>query len=1043
MGKKSKRGFTNTNTPIPMQQAQMIKLAQAKMASAKKLGAKKQTVCLNMIVKNESHVIEQCLESIVHLVDYYVINDTGSTDDTREKIKAFFDARGIKGEIIDHEFRTCTCHGGEYKKYKFFHFGWNRSYALEKCRRKSDYIMFMDADDTVEGDLKFPPTLVGDQYLLNVRTDFNVYLKPLLIKNDPKLNFHWEDGLHEYLTGDVKMSMTLVGDYYVLSRRLGARNQDPLKYYNDAAVLEELLLEFPDNIRYKYYLAQSWFDAREFQKAIDAYEHVISSCDDLDRIYSCQYMIGRAHILKGSPIETIERVFWECYKQHKHRAEPLFQLCALFSERGEYQKAYDYGMRVIDLPFPRNTAFYIDKTVYDYRLLDEMVFCASQIGRYREALKWSEQLLKDRKYPPDSHQHVLANIFSLKGLVEKEMVEGSKRRAAQIQQVNADKPCLCFYVGPSPMFDKERFGSELAVMYLARELAKDYNVFIAGERCDGQQEKDIWFLHSDELHMGTCTGNGKRKPFDVMIVSRYVNYFVEYDVKRLAKRTYVWLHDIDFHPYWNEMHLPGNGLALVRNVDGLVDGYVALSPWHKEHLMGKYGLCEDKINVIGNGISAECLDAEWNGVKKVPGKFLWVSQHDRGLYELAAQFHRIVRHIPNAHLDVYRKVSDDVKKVLEAMPFVNLKGQATNKEILHAFAEAEYWYYPTKWSETYCISALEAQAMGCVCICSDLAALSTTVGERGTLLKKPIYTEEFWNEGLDALLKYEGDEALKERVKQAGREWARGQVWGEVAKRWLELFSHDDGGIGSRDMKSLNMFERLRVLKKFGFDPAIVLDIGANVGQWNCGFKAIFPKSRVISFEANPECYQTLREKGIELCEGLLGSGDVDEVDFYFTKGDGPTATGASMFREKTSFYGDDVVVSCKVPVKRLDDVVLGGEGIGGLDEIASISLIKIDVQGAELEVLKGGLKCLARTDFVLLEVSVMRYNEGAPLFAEVVRFMDEHGFAMFDIVENHYINDCFMQVDALFLRRGSRWTKKIAETNAAKTFWKVDDIYA
>jgi glycosyltransferase involved in cell wall biosynthesis len=58
-----------------------------------------------MIVKNESHVIEECLQSVAHLV-YYVINDTGSTDDTREKIKAFFDARGIKGEIIDHKFRT-------------------------------------------------------------------------------------------------------------------------------------------------------------------------------------------------------------------------------------------------------------------------------------------------------------------------------------------------------------------------------------------------------------------------------------------------------------------------------------------------------------------------------------------------------------------------------------------------------------------------------------------------------------------------------------------------------------------------------------------------------------------------------------------------------------------------------------------------------------------------------------------------------------------------------------------------------------------------
>ena len=60
---------------------------------------------------------------------YYVINDTGSTDDTVNVIKNFFDEKGIPGEVIIHELRTCTCHSGIFKKYDFFHFGWNRSFA--------------------------------------------------------------------------------------------------------------------------------------------------------------------------------------------------------------------------------------------------------------------------------------------------------------------------------------------------------------------------------------------------------------------------------------------------------------------------------------------------------------------------------------------------------------------------------------------------------------------------------------------------------------------------------------------------------------------------------------------------------------------------------------------------------------------------------------------------------------------------------------------------------------------------------------------------
>jgi FkbM family methyltransferase len=311
-----------------------------------------------------------------------------------------------------------------------------------------------------------------------------------------------------------------------------------------------------------------------------------------------------------------------------------------------------------------------------------------------------------------------------------------------------------------------------------------------------------------------------------------------------------------------------------------------------------------------------------------------------------------------------------------------------------------------------------------------VAALRTTVGERGTLLKKPVNTEEFWNEGLDAVLKYEGDKALKERTIACGREWALGQVWSKIAKCW-------QGGLFGVPGNT-TMFERLRVLKKFGFEPKLVLDIGANVGQWNIGFKRIYPDCRVVSFEANEECFENLERNNIEFHGGLLGSGEKSEMDFYFS-GEQKAATGASVFREKTCFYDDNVAVSYKVPVKVLDDVI---EEIVGTP-VERFDMIKIDVQGAELEVLKGGLGCLAKTDIVLLEISVMRYNEGAPLLADVVRFMDEHGFSMFDIVENHYINDCCMQVDALFLKRSSAFTKSIAKSNAENTFWKVDDIYA
>lgn len=92
--------------------------------NSKPTKSKKPYICLNMIVKNEAHVITETLESIYKYIDYYIINDTGSTDKTISVISEFFKSKKIPGEIVVHCFQTCNCHTGKYKKWDWFHFGW-------------------------------------------------------------------------------------------------------------------------------------------------------------------------------------------------------------------------------------------------------------------------------------------------------------------------------------------------------------------------------------------------------------------------------------------------------------------------------------------------------------------------------------------------------------------------------------------------------------------------------------------------------------------------------------------------------------------------------------------------------------------------------------------------------------------------------------------------------------------------------------------------------------------------------------------------------
>jgi len=121
-------------------------------------------LCLNMIVKNESHIIVERLTDLIHKIhfDYYVICDTGSTDGTQELITSFFNSHCIKGELHQHEWSD---------------FGTNRTMALQAAYGKSDYLFIFDADDEVCGNLIIPESLIYDKYNLKFGNNF-VYYRP-------------------------------------------------------------------------------------------------------------------------------------------------------------------------------------------------------------------------------------------------------------------------------------------------------------------------------------------------------------------------------------------------------------------------------------------------------------------------------------------------------------------------------------------------------------------------------------------------------------------------------------------------------------------------------------------------------------------------------------------------------------------------------------------------------------------------------------------------------------------------------------------------
>ncbi len=114
--------------------------------------------------------------------------------------------------------------------------------------------------------------------------------------------------------------------------------------------------------------------------------------------------------------------------------------------------------------------------------------------------------------------------------------------------------------------------------------------------------------------------------------------------------------------------------------------------------------------------------------------------------------------------------------------YIKFYGKVSNERIIEEFCKSDIWFYPTYFTETYCISSLEAQMSGCVCITSDIGALQTTVGDRGILLSDSIVNNH--KNCVSAVVDLMQDDELKTELRNKGREWAKKQDWSNMMEEW-------------------------------------------------------------------------------------------------------------------------------------------------------------------------------------------------------------------------------------------------------------------
>ena len=388
------------------------------------------TICLTMIVKNESQVIRRCIDSVKDYISYWVIVDTGSTDGTQDLIKEIMAEYNIPGELHERP---------------WVDFGHNRTENLRYAKDKADYRLIIDADDVlfVENSEVNPfLNVTKDFYKIKIRLGSLAYYRSQLIRGNQ--DWKYVGVLHEYLSGPEDMD--LEEDFLEgveMHASVSGHNRDIKgkdKYYNDALIFEKAILttpkeELPIDLerRYVFYMAQSYRDAGMHERSIEAYQRRADLGGWNEEVYISKYWIARQKQTMQKPDEEIIDAYLKAWEYRPNRLESLYHLIKFLGSRKRYALAF--ALSAIGMKTgPCSDILFVEDEIWKWRMPDEYSVLAYYNGNAEEAHKTTSIIINSpvfQKITKGEQDRILKNLDFYKKAIDRNTEEEPK---AELQE---------------------------------------------------------------------------------------------------------------------------------------------------------------------------------------------------------------------------------------------------------------------------------------------------------------------------------------------------------------------------------------------------------------------------------------------------------------------------------------------------------------------------------------------------------------------------------------------------------------------------------
>jgi hypothetical protein len=729
---------------------------------------------LCIMVKNGGEQFESMLQANLHLIDKWTILDTGSTDGTLEIINKVLVGKK-KGNLFQEP---------------FINFRDSRNRCLDLAGDSCKFILTLDDTYIVDGDLRsFLNEIRGDQLssslTLFIKSDDTEYGSNRIIKSTSKLRYVHK--IHEVITDKNNLNVVIpMSRASIIDKRFNYMEERTMNRKQlDLKLLYEEVEDDPTNPRSYYYLAQTYNLLEDYEKA---YYYFLKRAEFTnsgfiqERIDALFEAARTANFKLNKPWEECLALYEKCYKVDETRPESIYFIGIHYYLKNDFDKAYKYFKLGYEIGFPEHCQYSLKPTISFHFLPKFLAKLCYQFNNYKLGEAAAELFLLKN----DQNNECYTEIVSWYNIYKKLNVY----LGSGVPFPPKEKPIFCFIADGN--FDKKWSGksiltdgvggSETYIIEMARHIqhSNHFDVYVF---CNCNEREDFegvtylplheYYSFVNENYIHTC------------IVSRFSEY-LPVTFKGWAENVYLVVHD-----------LTPSGIVIP--IDVKLKGIFCLTEWHVNYMSNCFPSLKHLLIPFYYGINP-CFSLCSATSKKSEINFIYSSFPNRGLLPLLQMWPKIFNNNCLSHLHIYTDVdgkwvnevaADTIIEIRNLLSHKNVHyhGWVDKKTLADAWLNADVWFYPCTFQETFCLTALEAALSKTLVITNDLAALQNTVSNRGIIIKGNPMEESWQQEAIEIIQKHVNhyNERTSDLIKQ-NYEWASTLSWESQAFKLLDKY---------------------------------------------------------------------------------------------------------------------------------------------------------------------------------------------------------------------------------------------------------------